>query len=188
MFDLGGVIVAHDNAMLFRRLAQSCAAQDALPLMAQAAGDPRYGAGTLPIAHLHERLRQEAGYDGDWAQFVADWTCHFAVDFSMLGFVERLAARHRLVLFSNTNKEHWDYLLQATDGRLARLDAYLSHELGLLKPAPEAFQAVVARAGLTAGTTLFVDDLQANVDGAIRAGLQGLRFTDEAALRRALGM
>jgi FMN phosphatase YigB (HAD superfamily) len=92
------------------------------------------------------------------------------------------------VLFSNTNKEHWDYLVQATDGRLARLEAYLSHELGLLKPAPEAFQAVVARAGLTAGTTLFIDDLRANVDGAIRAGLQGLRFTDEAALRRALGM
>ena len=186
MFDLGGVIVGHDNAALYHRIASRCTSETANATIPLAASDPAYGTGTRPITDLHAQLVQEAGYNGDWACFVADWSSHFTVDASMLAFVETLAARRRVLLFSNTNDAHWTYLVAATDGRLGRLEAYLSHELGMLKPDPNAFTTVARRAGLTPARTLFIDDVAANVDGARRAGFLGLHFINEAALRRDL--
>jgi FMN phosphatase YigB (HAD superfamily) len=187
MFDLGGVIMRHDNLRLYRQIAGRCTTPDVALALYRIAADRAYVTGTRPISHLHERLCKEAGYQGDWDCFIADWSCHFAVDFSMLAFVEALATRRRVLLFSNTNREHWEHLVAATDGRLGRIEAYLSHELGLMKPDPAAFAAVARRAGLDPASTLFIDDIEANIAGARQAGFLALRFTDEAALRRELG-
>lgn len=186
MFDLGGVIVAHDNALLFRRIAGRCTRPDHAATIHRLGQVPGYGTGALPITHLHAALVQEAGYQGDWACFLQDWSCHFAVDPRMLRLVQQLAAACRVVLFSNTNFEHWDYLDRTTNGALRQLEAYLSHELGMMKPDPAAFTEVVRRAGLDAATTVFIDDVAANVEGARIAGLIGVHFTGETALRREL--
>jgi putative hydrolase of the HAD superfamily len=181
VFDLGGVLVAHDNAVLYQRLASRCAnactPQTVVGLMRKT----DWGSG-VAISTLHDQLRGELGYGLGWDEFVADWCCHFAVDDSMLGFVERLATHNRVMLFSNTNQEHWDFLVAATDGRLARLEPYLSHEIGCTKPSLRSFQVVAEKAGIDAARSVFFDDLQENVDGARRAGFQAVLFETEARL------
>ena len=134
IFDLGGVIVPHDNSVLRRRLASRCSAPDAADWLAREEGDERIGTGEMAIADLHRRLADEIGYGGDWPTFLDDWCCHLELDHDMLGFVERLADANRVMLFSNTNQAHWDSQVAASDGRLARLEPYLSHELGVVKP------------------------------------------------------
>lgn len=186
MFDLGGVIVTHDNHALYQRIASRCATTSTMAGIAQAAEDALYTTGAHPISHLHARLVREARYAGDWPCFVADWSSHFGVNLSMLDFVETLAAQRRVLLFSNTNHEHWSFLVDATGGRLGRLEAYLSHELGLMKPTPSAFVAVAERAGLDPRRTLFIDDIEANVEGARQAGFLATRFVNEATLRQDL--
>lgn len=187
MFDLGGVIVAHDNGLLYRTLAGRCAAPDPA-VIKRIAEHPLYGTGEKPMAQMHAELATEAGYGGDWAQFVADWSCHFTLDHAMLDLVERLAGERRVLLFSNTNAEHWAYLVGATGGRLARIEHYLSHEIGMLKPSPAAFAEVARRSGVIPAQTVFIDDVEINVLGARAAGFQGITFTGQAALCAALGL
>jgi FMN phosphatase YigB (HAD superfamily) len=186
VFDLGGVIIPHDNEVLYRRLAERCAAPDALDRIRRGAQDPRYGTGELPIADLHDRFRRELGYSRDWDAFVADWCSHLSVDWAMLDLVQRLAASRRVLLFSNTNREHWEHLLALTDGALARFEAYLSHEIGQVKPALAAFRTVAARAGIMPARSLFIDDRAENVEAARQAGFDAERFTDQAAFERFL--
>lgn len=186
VFDVGGVIVPHDNEKLFRRLAARCAVPDAAAAIRAAVHDPGYERGALPIAHLHERLRRELGYAEDWSVFRADWCSHLGFDWAMLDYVERLAARRRVLLFSNTNQEHWDHLLLLSEGRLGRFEAYLSHEIGDAKPAQSAFRRVAAAAAIDPARALFVDDRSANVDAARQAGFAALVFTGQDALERAL--
>jgi HAD superfamily hydrolase (TIGR01509 family) len=57
---------------------------------------------------------------------------------------------------------------------------------GLRKPAAECFAAVVDHMGLPPAELIFVDDRQANVDGAAAAGLQAVRFQGAAQLRAEL--
>jgi FMN phosphatase YigB (HAD superfamily) len=186
VFDLGGVIVPHDNDVLYRVLAARCRPAWRPETIAAAARDPRYEQGKLPISHLHERLRQEAGYAAGWDEFCAEWCCHLGIDAAMLDYVERLAAARRVLIFSNTNREHWDYLVRLSHGRLGRLEAHLSYEMGDAKPALSAFRLLADRAGIDPARSLFIDDKPENVAAARQAGFAAEVFTDQASFERYL--
>ncbi len=182
VFDLGGVIVGHDDAAMIDALTARCAAPWTASDVARLAGAPRWATGA-PVRELHDLLRADAGYAGDWPRFVEDWCSHLKLDPAMLDFVEALAARGRVMIFSNTNAEHWSFFLEVSGRRLAHLEAHLSHEIGHLKPDARAYRAVVARAGTAPGKLLFFDDKIANVAAARREGFQAEVFTGLDALR-----
>jgi HAD superfamily hydrolase (TIGR01509 family) len=54
----------------------------------------------------------------------------------------------------------------------------ISGEVGMLKPEPEIYEYLLARFGLKAQDTIFIDDMPVNVAAARARGLQGLRFDD----------
>jgi 2-haloacid dehalogenase len=62
----------------------------------------------------------------------------------------------------------------------------LSGDVGVTKPDRRIFDELVRRYGLDPATTLFIDDSPPNVDGALAAGLQSVRFTSAATLREDL--
>ena len=57
----------------------------------------------------------------------------------------------------------------------------LSGETGLRKPDPQAFAGAAARLGVAPGECVHVDDLPANVRGAVQAGLVGVLHRTRAA-------
>lgn len=65
-------------------------------------------------------------------------------------------------------------------------DTVISSEERLLKPDPEIYRRAIMRFGVTAQSTVFFDDKQANVDAAAELGLHGIRFTDAVHARELL--
>ena len=68
--------------------------------------------------------------------------------------------------------------------------AIVSGDEGLVKPDPGIYELFLQRAGLAARDCVFIDDSQANVEGARAVGMHALHFRDADALRgdlRALG-
>jgi putative hydrolase of the HAD superfamily len=187
VFDVGGIFILHDNAQLFRRLAESCNAADAVARIREAAYDPEITTGARPVHDVYDELVRDLGYKRDWNGFIADWSSHFAVDRPMLALLETLARHNRVMLFSNTNREHWDYVISLADGALGRYDAYLSHEIRDMKPHASAFQNVAARAGFDPHRALFVDDLAENVAAAQALGFRGHIFAGREGFERFLG-
>ena len=53
---------------------------------------------------------------------------------------------------------------------------FLSHEMHLMKPEPEIYRRAVAEAGYKSEEILFIDDSQANVDGARACGLNAILY------------
>jgi len=186
VFDLGGVIVAHDNAVLYARLASRCGRGYSVDDVQRIVGLPQWGTGEASISELHAQLRDTAGYGAGWETFVEDWCCHFTMDASMLAFLQELRRTNRVMLFSNTNKEHWDYVDRLAGGVLKTSEAYLSHEIGLAKPTVASFEHVARAAGVEASRCIFFDDVAENVEGARRAGFNAEVFSNEAELRRLL--
>ena len=67
----------------------------------------------------------------------------------------------------------------------------ISGEVGVGKPDPAIFRAFLARFGLTAGETVFIDDWDRNVATASSLGIVAIQFKGAAKLRadlRALGL
>jgi HAD superfamily hydrolase (TIGR01549 family) len=104
----------------------------------------------------------------------------------VLPALARLAARWPLVALSNGNAD-----VRRVPGLGPFFHASVSAgDLGVAKPAPEAFAEACRRAGATAARTLHIgDDPALDVDGALAAGLQAawVQRPDALAARRPLG-
>ena len=186
IFDVGGIFILHDNEQLFRRLAASCSAADAVDRIREAAMDSDITTGARPVHDVYDEIVGELGYARDWNGFLADWSSHFSVDHTMLALLAALAQSHRVLLFSNTNREHWEHVTQLADGALGRYQAYLSHKIGDMKPHASAFQLVASRTGITPQRALFVDDLAENVAAARSLGFHGHIYKGRDAFERFL--
>lgn len=62
----------------------------------------------------------------------------------------------------------------------------ISSEIGVMKPYRDAYRAVLERLDRPAGETIFIDDMPANIDGALALGIHGVHYTDGMDLMAAL--
>ena len=175
IFDLGGVIVAHDNEQLWRRLADLTPGADS-DRIARAVQGSGIGDGRRSVSDLHRTLVSQLAMDPSFDKFREAWSSHFSAMPAMENIVRALAPTERLVLLSNTNAEHWEHLAANYPVVGCFEPTLLSHELGLLKPDPAIYEETTRRLGTDAARCFFTDDRQDNVDGALAAGMDALRF------------
>lgn len=98
--------------------------------------------------------------------------------------LQQLKEKYRLFLFSNTNKIHIDKLLpefKSDHGiNFPELfeNVFYSHEIHERKPDLTAYKKVIELAGIHPEETIFIDDLEKNISGAERAGLNTFWLKD----------
>jgi putative hydrolase of the HAD superfamily len=84
--------------------------------------------------------------------------------------VARIPNRYRVGILSNMSALHWRRIVAMALPE--RFDSIcVSHEIGFLKPSPQAFETALDRMGLPADRVLFLDDGAANVDPARELGM-----------------
>lgn len=192
IFDLGNVLVFHDNGLLFHRLG----ARAGLPPQEVAqrltgAGWTAANRGQLDAEGIRRDVCGALGVDLPLEEFAPLWSSHFTVHEAVLPYVEALEGRVKRVLLSNTNHLHVAYLRPRLP-LLQRFDAVLmSCEVGLVKPEPAFFQLALERAGCAPHEAAFFDDLPEYVEAANALGIRGHLFTTApafAAQLAALGL
>lgn len=121
-----------------------------------------------------------------------DVICRIDVDAAVLELVDELRADgHTCSLASNQNPVRAAHM--STDLRYAeRFDRlYYSCDLGVAKPAPGFFRAVLDDLSTAAEQVVFIDDKQENSDAASAIGMHGVCYEMSAGvddLRRRLGL
>lgn len=90
--------------------------------------------------------------------------------------VMSVAAKYETGLVSNTNELHFNYCRDtfSTIRHFSRF--YLSYQLSSLKPSDTYYRAVLTDLQIPPSSVIFVDDLEENVLGARKSGMNGLRF------------
>lgn len=106
----------------------------------------------------------------------------------------KLKTKYNLFLLSNTNEIHLPEVLNMIDtahtpGTMGKLfkKEYYSCRMGLRKPDKEIYEKVLIENNLNPSTTLFVDDLIQNIEGAAIAGVQTLHCTPSVRLKEYFG-
>jgi putative hydrolase of the HAD superfamily len=105
-----------------------------------------------------------------------------------LALAAKVAERSRIAVLTNNCRLLTDNIgyLNPPVARLFGSHVYSSALYGAAKPAPQTYLRCVDQLGVPPAETLFVDDTDANVNGAIDAGLQGHRFVSVDALSHEL--
>jgi putative hydrolase of the HAD superfamily len=188
ILDLGNVLVKHDNARLFRTLAQRVGKPvEELHTRLDAALWERVNRGQLPGDSLRVELCERLGVSDVTAdEFFDLWNSHFTVDDEMVNEVSGMVGQRKLVLLSNTHDLHVQWI-RARVPVLSRFDALvLSCEVGLVKPEPEIYRRALAATGIPAAESVFFDDVERYVEGAREVGLRARVFTTVEQFRRDL--
>jgi glucose-1-phosphatase len=96
--------------------------------------------------------------------------------------VHWLRRHYRIFLFSNTNSLDFDGVNAWINLAVAFHGAYVSHKEACLKPQPQAYSRVEEMFHIYPQQTLFVDDRQENIEGALKAGWHAELIENEARL------
>ena len=190
LFDFGGVIVDIDFGRAVAAWAQAAgvAPQSLAPRFTYDACYEALEVGEIDGATYFGALRETLSVALSDAQLLEGWNAIFGEPLSGIErLLSALAPRLPLYVFSNTNPMHRDYWTARYRETLRPFSAiFCSCDLGVRKPAPDAFRCVAERIGVAHARIGFFDDLAENAEGACKAGLAGFQVASVADMRRTL--
>jgi len=187
IFDLGGVLVSVDFMRACKRLEAAGGAPAAAILETIAKGEDKlaFDTGRLSPEQFAARFCAAIGVRLPYAGFAEIWCDIFAEQRDVTGLLDEIGKHADLVLLSNTDPLHFDYIRS----RYRFLDKFgqlvLSYEVGHAKPARHIFERAI---GLCAAGTrmIYFDDVPEYVTAARACGLPAEQFVDVSTLRRDL--
>lgn len=190
VFDLGKVLIDWDPRYLYQKYFPNdrAAMERFLAEICSMAWHTRCDAG-VPMAR---NVAELAAQYPDQADLIAAWEAEWPAMFrgpieGTVRLLERLDATG-IPLFAITNYpgDKWDMGLAQFPFLQRFRDVLVSGHEKLAKPDPAIFHLATSRFGLQPETTLFIDDLAANVASAATLGFQIHHFSGPEGLARDL--
>ena len=141
--------------------------------------------GVIRPEELFAVLRQALGLRMNFDDFVAAWNSIFALEpIVSKSLIERLSKKYRLIILSDTNELHFEFIKRNFPILRFFDDFVLSYKVGFVKPSPEIFRVAVKKAKCAAKECFFTDDKESNVAGAIKFGIRAVHFESAAQFER----
>ena len=184
LFDLGGVLADLSNPV--ETMALPMALEEFWPLWLSSPNVRAFETGALSVDEFCRRFGSELGladqaFDEERLQ---RWRP--ALYPGVEDLLRTVARRNPIALLSNTNSVHWRHVASDTDVFTHFDGTYLSYEIGLHKPEPDAFRHVLEDLGLRPGDIAFFDDSKKNVAAANALGIDAHCVAGPAELETAL--
>jgi HAD superfamily hydrolase (TIGR01509 family) len=189
VFDLGGVILTWDPDAIVASVFDDPAVRRLM--LERVFGDADWielDRGTLSHHLAIERAGQRTGIDPARLEALFDALLpSLAPVPDVLELVEALRnAGHRLFVLSNLQRASLAYI-DATYDIFALFDGrVVSCEIGACKPEPVIYRHLLEAFALDPAATVFIDDVQANLDAAAAHGMRTVLFTTAEACRAEL--
>ena len=192
LFDMGNVLIRFDRKLFLDRLEVSEADKDILlrevfANVEWAQMDRGTKTEETALEGMQKRLPQRL--HGAAETLTLHWDEPLIPIDGMYELVEELKEKgYGIYLLSNASYRQHDYWPRIAaskffDGTLISADVHA------VKPQPEIYNLCLEKFGLKAEESFFIDDVGANVEGAVNCGLQGaVFFGDVARLRKELRM
>jgi len=186
-FDLGKVIVDFDHSRAAEELLKvtPLTFEEAMLVLSDVELISEYETGRLSSEEHYRKVCRLLQMDVSMEKFRQLWGSMFLPE-PLLSerFLQALKTRYRLMLLSNTNEIHFDFVIQHyTILRLIE-DRLLSYRAGCMKPEPRIFELAIKNAGVPPESIFFTDDRPENIRAAQHAGMQAVQFQSERQLKQ----
>jgi len=184
VFDMGGVLVDIDLRRAFAAwgAVAGVPASDIAQRFSVDDACCAHERGEIDDAAYFAHLRRTLGIALADEAMLAGWNAIIGEPMPGIeALIPRLAAERPLYVFSNTNPAHIAHFTPRFAALLSHFRrTFTSCELGRRKPEPEAFARLASEIGAPPSRLAFFDDVEENVAGARRAGLQAYRVRSAA--------
>ena len=149
IFDLGNVLVSFNHNKIVERLQYVCR-QSSDEIFAQAISSKLvqdYNLGKISSAEFFDSVNRGLELEMNFADFSRIWNCTFAPEpIIPERIIKKLSDSCRLLVLSDTNEIHFDFIKEIFPILDNFDDFVLSHKVGAVKPSEEIFRRVIERA------------------------------------------
>jgi glucose-1-phosphatase len=188
LLDFDGVLAQYARPRRLARLAQhaGCSVAHAQAVLFDSGLETAYDGGEIATADYLHRLGDKLGAPLDAATWIDARVAACEADPRVLEMVLQVAARMPIAVLTNNGPLMAEAVPRIVPALATPLAGRIlcSGMLGGRKPAGAVYQAALARLQARAATSLFVDDLFVNVQGARAAGLHADTVVDATSMRR----
>jgi len=174
VFDIGNVLLPFDFSVALRKLQSKSGTESVEHAMEGVKRE--YESGRISRVEFLEQMRVVLQYTGTEDEFVAAWEDIFTENTPMSELVRALHPHYPLFLLSNTSDLHMDYVFKKYPTFGLFKDAVFSYRVKGFKPEPAIYETALKQFGIKAEETVFIDDLQVNIDAALALGFQAIRY------------
>ena len=189
IFDLGRVLIKVDFTRGLFRYRNPSGDKSDQEVLEELFADPvfvDFNTGRITPQETFRLIKTKYNLPIDYPVFVAEWSNIFAPMEGMEKLLTDVAGKFPVGLLSDIDPLHWAYCQKHYPFLQVFKKPALSFEIGALKPAEICYKTAARNVSTAPENCLFIDDRQINVDGAIHAGMQSIRFTDAGSLYRDL--
>src|SRR5262245_40232037 len=186
-FDLGKVIVDFDHSLAAQELLKvsRLSLAEAMAVLSDGELISEYETGRLSTQEHYRKVCSRLQMDVTIEKFQELWGSMFLPEPLLSeSFLLALKKHYRLMLLSNTNEMHFDFVVRHYPILRIIEDRLLSYQAGCMKPQPRIFELAIQKAGVAPENILFTDDRPENIDAARQIGIQALVFQTESQLKR----
>ncbi len=101
---------------------------------------------------------------------------HPELNLETVKIIKKLRKKHRVVCGTNTIEPHWQNHLERGDYSFFD-QTYASNKIGAAKPDSDFFELIMYAEKSTPENTFFTDDIEKNIEGARKLGINAVQFT-----------
>jgi epoxide hydrolase-like predicted phosphatase len=180
IMDLGGVMLEWDSDHLLARFEPDATLRARLRTSIFGSDWKRFDRGEITEEHLIERLQLATGQSHQRLLEIVEAARDYLAEkpetvklvraLHQRGFDIYCLSNMPVPMYQHLRRRHtfWDVFSGIV----------VSGEIQLIKPEPAIYAHLLERFGLKPEESVFVDDLQVNIDAAKDAGLHGIRFVN----------
>jgi len=186
-FDLGKVIVDFDHSRAAQELLKvtPLSLKEAMAALSDGELVSEYETGRLSSQEHYRKVCRRLQMGVSIEKFRELWGSMFLPEPLLSeSFLQDLKKHYRLMLLSNTNEIHFDFVIEHYPILRLIEERLLSYQAGCMKPEARIFELAIKKAGVAPENIFFTDDRQENIEAAQRVGIQALLFQSETQLKR----
>lgn len=188
LFDLGNVLVGFDHRMAVRRISKhtSKSEREIYDLFFDSGLTRKFESGKITPGDFFKQVKSLLGLKLSFKEFLPIWNEIFFSKPETEEFIVSLNSGLKLVLLSNINKLHYEYIRNAFSSALALFgpgNVILSYITGFIKPEKEIYELAIQKTGVDIEDIIYVDDREDLIMAARSYGLKSIQFQNIEELR-----
>ena len=187
--DMGKVILHFDRGIFYEKIARFCPySKDEVKELTLKNFDivVSFNEGTISPEEFYRQVISKLKARIEYDEFYAIYSDVFFLNSPVLSILKRLKGRYKLILLSNTDVMHFTFIKKKFPEILIFDDYVLSYEVGAMKPDPRIYEVALKRTGFKPEECLFIDDMDENIKGAQKLGINVILMESRTDLEAAL--
>ena len=187
--DLGNVIIFVDHKKIAQGLAKFSDKNEEYiyTFFLNSTARKKFDVGKITAAMLFADFKSKLNLKMGFTQFKKIWcSCFTGVNKDMVCLLNNLKKNYKLVLLSNTDEIHFNYLKNKHKLTGIFSDFALSYKIGHMKPSPWIYLSALKKANAFPTKVAYIDDIENFVLASKFFGIKGVQYTNFDKLKKDL--